>query len=371
MPCLRGNFGQHLRMQFKIWIKTVMIRSGLYYKVLIFAAAILIAKSVSAQSKTEWIDIFLPDTTEYVQFEVSNVIDYRYPPSNLFDTKLNTCWVSGSDKSPDISSIFLKLPKLNDIVINIFPGYGKSKELFFQNARPKEIKLNIFAAINPDGYVSEYGAIYKVVQFHREQNIHLADSFCVQSVHLDFFPEKLADFQKSIHKSYDIEFETPGAETCLILRIEIMETYPGTKYDDVCISEIFFNDRFVSPHLQTANLIEKVYLNAAENALLLDYSIHRGEVVYRDTLSVLQIIEISDNKKWAIIISMPAEIEGRAETSYLLFNLLNKKMLNSQLERYTGSYFPGNAMYFESDESGRIYLTYLAKDGEYNKIVLR
>ena len=160
-----------------------MIRSGLYFNILVLAAVVFTAKIASAQSKTEWIDIFLPDTTEYVQFKVSSEINYRYPPSNLFDAKLNTCWVSGSDKSPAISSIFIKLPQLTDIVINIFPGHGKSKELFIQNARPKEIRLSIFAAINPDGYVSEYGAIYKIVQFHREQIVHLADSFGIQSVH--------------------------------------------------------------------------------------------------------------------------------------------------------------------------------------------
>ena len=157
----------------------------------------------------------------------------------------------------------------------------------------------------------------------------------------------------------------------MIVKIEVLDTYPGTKYDDICISEIFFNDCFVSLHRQTANLIEKVYLNAAENKLLLGDSIHSGKVIYSDPLSVLQLMEISDNKKWAIIISMPAEIEGRAETSYLLFDLSNKKMVNSQLERCTGSYLPGNEMYFESSGSGRIYLTYLTKDGEYNKIELR
>jgi len=358
-------------MQFKIWIKTVMIRSGLYYKVLIFAAAILTAKSVSAQQQTEWVDIFLPDTTEYVQFAVSNVVNHRYPPSNLFDTKLNTCWVNGSDKSPDISSIFLKLPKLNDIVINIFPGYGKSKEIFYQNARPKEIRLSIFAAINPDGYVSEIGTLYKAVQFPQEQIVHLPDSFGIQSISLTILQEDLFEFENLIYDLFNSEFKMPQGEECLILKLEIIESYAGSKYDDVCISEIFFNDCFISPPLQKANPAENVYLNAAENELLLDNSVQQGEVVYRDTSSVLQIMEVSDNKKWAIIISMPAEIEGRAETSYLLFDLVNKKMLNSQLERYTGSYFPGNAMYFESGGSGRIYLTYLAKDGEYSKIELR
>ena len=68
---------------------------------------------------------------------------------------------------------------------------------------------------------------------------------------------------------------------------------------------------------------------------------------------------------------MPAEVDGRAETSYLLFDLFNRVMVNSQLEKSAGNYLPGNEIYFESDESGVTYLTHFAKDGEYHKIELR
>jgi len=342
-----------------------------YYRILVFLIVIVFSKNLAAQEETNWVEIFLTDTIDYTSFAVSNIFNDKYPPANLFDTKLNTCWVCSSKKSPNISSLFLKLPELNNIVINIFPGYGKNKELYFQNARPKKIRLNVFAAVNPDGYVSEHGMLYKSVKFPEEQTVHLADSFIVRSVSLDFYQKDLADFKKRVYLSYDSTYKMPKAETCLILKIEILETYPGSKYDDVCISEIFFNDCFISSHPQTANPIKKVYLNDDENTLLLDDSVHQRGVVYCDTLSVLQIIDVSENKKWAIIISMPAEIEGRVETTYLLFDLLNKLMVNFQLEKCIGNYLPGNEMYFKSDENGRTYLTYLAKDGEIHKIELR
>ena len=336
---------------------------------MIFLIVLALGNNVSAQHKTEWVDISLVDTVKYVQFGVSNVDNYRYPPSNLFDSKYNTCWVSGSKKNK--STLFLKMPELKDIIINIFPGYGKSEKLYFQNARQKKIRLSVFAAINPDGYVSEIGALYKAVKFPLEQTAYLVDSFGIQSVSLDFSQKDIDNFKNEVYLSYDSTYNIPKAANGLILEIEVIETYPGNKYDDVCISELFFNDRFISPQLQTANPVDKIYLNTAENALLLDNSVHQGKVVYSDTLSILQIIEVSENKKWVILISMPAEVEGRAETSYLLFDLFNRVMVNSQLKKSAGNYLPGNEIYFDSDESGRTYLTHFAKDGEYHKIELR
>ena len=341
----------------------------IYYKLIIFLIVFALGNNVSAQHKTEWVDISLVDTVKYVQFGVSNVDNYRYPPSNLFDSKYNTCWVSGSKKNK--STLFLKMPELKDIIINIFPGYGKSKKLYHQNARPKKIRLSVFAAINPDGYVSEIGTLYKAVKFPQEQIVHLPDSFGIQSISLTIPQEDLFEFENVIYDLFNSEFKMPPGEECLILKIEIVDSYAGSKYDDVCISEIFFNDCFLSPQLKKINPVEKVYLNTAENALLLDNSVQQGKLVYSDTLSILQIMEVSENKKWAILISMPAENEGRAETSYLIFDLLNKAMVNGQLEKSIGNYMPGNEIYFDSGESGRTYLTYFAKDGEYHKIELR
>lgn len=336
---------------------------------MIFLIALALGNNVWAQHKTKWVDISLVDTVKYVQFGVSNIDNYRYPPSNLFDSKYNTCWVSGSKKYN--STLFLKLPDLKDIIINIFPGYGKSEKLFLKNARPKKIRLSVYAAINPDGYVSEIEALYKSVKFPQEQMVHLSDSFGIQSISVTLSQEDLFEFKNEIYDLFDSDFEMPPGEECLILKLEIIDSYAGSKYDDVCISQIFFNDCFISPPLKKTNPVEKVYLNAAENVLLLDNSVQQGEVVYRDTLSVLQIIEVSENKKWAILISMPAEVDGRAETSYLLFDLLNRELVNEQVGKRIENYLPGNEIFLESDEGGRTYLSYFAKDGEYHRIELR
>jgi len=69
----------------------------------------------------------------------------------------------------------------------------------------------------------------------------------------------LADFQKNSLKdcqsfSGDIydklkpDNNTTTFSPALIIKLETEDVYPGSKYDDICISEIFFNNRFVTPY---------------------------------------------------------------------------------------------------------------------------
>jgi hypothetical protein len=340
-----------------------------YYNFIVSLLIFIFLNNAFAQEKLNWVDISLVDTIKYEQFNVDDVANSKYPPCNLFDSNLNTCWVSASNNSEE-SSLFLKLPDLNNIVINIFSGYGKSKELYLQNGRPKKIVFKFFSAVNPDGYVSEIGVQYKAVQFPQEQIVQLEDRFGVQSIPLDILNKDLADFSEMISKSFDSEFNLPKADLCLIVKMEIFDSFSGTRYDDICISEIFFNNRFIAFRPKNSNPISKVYLNKEENSLLLDEKINQGVVVYTDTSSVLQLIEVSVNKKWAILISMPLYIEGRVETNYLLADLVNKKIVNRQLQKVTGNYLSGNEMYFESRNNGRLDLIYKSKDGEYSQLEL-
>ena len=317
----------------------------------------------------EWKDIFMDDTLAYASTGVPEIFNEKYPPSNLFDINFKTCWVAGVDKDINNPSILIELPDLEEIVINIFSGYGKNKNLYYANSRPRKLQFSVYEAINPEAYVTEYGASYKAAEYPHKQIVNIPDSCGVHSFKLDFLYEELSKFRKKVNEQYDSDFQVPKAKSCLALHIKILETWPGTKYDDICISEIFFNDCLVSPISTKGN--KKIYLNADENALLLDDSSNKGVVIYHDTSSVLQLLEVSDNKKWAVLISMPAEIEGRTETTYLLVDLVNKKVVNSQLEKITGNYISGNELYFENGKYGQLYLVYSDKDFDYHKIELR
>ena len=139
--------------------------------------------------------------------------------------------------------------------------------------------------------------------------------------------------------------------------MEILESWPGTNYDDICISEIFFNDCLVSPQVSTENIqIENVFLNSSENILMITNKTNQEVPVYTDSLATLQIIDVSENRKWAILISMNAQFEGRTETEYLLIDLINKKVFNSQLEKTHKKYLSGSPLFFENGDSNKTYL---------------
>jgi len=324
--------------------------------------------TTTAQQNIEFTEIVLIERQIYGSIDIH---DNKYPPEQAFDSDFKTCWIYGSDKSAHRPPIYLRFDGRKNAVLNIFPGYGKSNKLYPENARPKKLSISLMVGINPEAYVTEIGAMYKAVEFPQKKTVLLADSFGVQSIPLDFSMEEVSDFIKRVHQYYDANMQPSRADSCLILKINILETYPGTKYDDICISEIFYNDCFISYPTTGHKKIEKIYLNDKENTLLVDEADKKGLIVYSDSSSVLQIIEISDDKKWAILISMPAKIEGRTETIYLLADLINKQVVNTQLEQYTGNYISGNDMRFLSGNDGRVYLVYTGSDFKEYRIELK
>ncbi|MBN2688172.1 MAG: hypothetical protein JXR85_08330 [Deltaproteobacteria bacterium] len=332
---------------------------------------LFISSPCGAQSPPPgWVEISLVDTIPYVQFGTDHIADKRYPPSACFDADIATCWVCGTTGT-DTSSLYLRLPERDNLVVNLFAGYGKNKKLYEMNARPKSIRLSVFAAVNPEGFVSENAVLYKAMRFSETRTVHISGGFGVQSMPLDFAPQDVAEFKNRVFRQYDKNFKIPRADSCLILKIEMMDIRPGSRYKDICISEIYFNDCLLSPEAKRRSPVKSVYLNRAENELLVDDADDRGISVYRDMASVLQIVDISPDNRWAVVISMPAEIEGRAETTYLLFNLLSRKQMGSLLEKQTGNYLSGNEMYMKTTEQGRVYLHYSGTDFEFHNVELR
>jgi hypothetical protein len=118
----------------------------------------------------------------------------RFMPENTRDDSIETAWVEGA-KGPGIGEwlAFTFSPQTIQYV-EIYPGYGKSKELFFANNRLKRATL-IFS----DG---------------TRAAVQLFDEPRVQTVAL------------------------PKPVRTGSLRLIIEEVYAGTKYDDTVISEI-------------------------------------------------------------------------------------------------------------------------------------
>ena len=324
---------------------------------------------IAQAQNNQWKDIELIDTLSYTAFSHQKTDNSHYPPSHLFDGQFNTCWVANKEKTMEHPQLYLRLPD-NPRVMNIYPGYGKSLSLFYKNARPVKLKLSLYAGINPEGYVSEHAMIYKATKYPVEQEVHLKDSAMVQHIPLEFPDEEIQSFQYEAAARFKDQMNMSPADTCLILQIEILDVKHGSEYKDICISEIFFSNRLVTDH-SNENDIDKVYLNEEENTLMIQTDDQEEITVYEDKQSVLQLVDISKNRKWAILISMPAEIQGRAETTYLLADLVNKKIVNQVIEKSTGRFIAGTELFFDYDSCGNLYLNYYDQDYNERKVELK
>lgn len=355
----------------KITPKLLMNKYRHFYNALILL--LLSNALLNAQSTEEWTELTVIDTMQYSSFSTNHIPDNNYPPGHLFDADYNTCWVSKLNDNNSEPSIYFALPhhRVDKLDIRIFPGYGKSKSLFLKNARPEEITLSLYTGIIPDGYVSETASICKVIKLPYKQTLMLKDTFGLQNFSIQYPRESLQNQQEKILSKYDAEFTIPPFDTLTLVKLEIVKAYEGSTYDDICISEIFFNDCYISSAKEYENIkIHDVFINEQENTLLADIGKDENVVVFKDTTSVLQIAEISKDKKWAVTISMPAEISGRAETSYQIFDLLTKEDISQQLEEILTGYNAGEPLYLEQNK-GKNYLVYPAGINEKRKIELR
>jgi hypothetical protein len=128
------------------------------------------------------------------KLSASSTLSGKYPTSNMTDFDLQSAWVEGANGLGIGEWITVNFDKTYMVAeLIIFPGYGKSEELFYANGRLKEVELR-------------FGESSKTFTF--------ADGFYAQSISIN------ANISN--------------------LKIIVKDAYPGTKYEDVCISEIMF-----------------------------------------------------------------------------------------------------------------------------------
>lgn len=218
-------------------------KPGHYYSLMLLL--FLFCPVISAQTMDNWEEIFLFDTIKYTLYGTEHIPDQHYPPSQLFDDDYATCWVSRVLNDSIYPSVFIALPKdlTNNMSLSIFSGYGKSESLFLKNARPGKVQVSFYTALVPDGYVTEYGLLCKALQSPYHETIFLADTFGVQEIPLQNSYEKFKPYHQKVLLRYKSNIDFSLLDTIPLLKIEILSVYPGTTYDDICISEIFFGKR--------------------------------------------------------------------------------------------------------------------------------
>jgi hypothetical protein len=128
-----------------------------------------------------------------ISVSTSSNLSEKYCASNMLDFDLNTTWSEGNKNSGKGEWISLELEEETELTaLLLFSGYAKSEELYYANARIKQIELHINDK-KVGNYVVEDG----------------------------FYPKQIPINQKANK-----------------LKLVIIDVYHGSKYHDCCVSEL-------------------------------------------------------------------------------------------------------------------------------------
>ncbi len=308
-----------------------------------------------------YIAFYTTDITDFFNPEGTN----KYPSTNLFDGNLRTCWVAGSASKNNSNVLYVEIPReipLDRLILNIFSGYGKSNKLYLANARPKKIKISIY-----DSYVYAVSEVVReaaIIKLPFEREITLADTCGTQSFPLKPDRDKLLRLQKADSEKFKLfakkndlpEFTEGSEQSYFVLKLEITDVYKGGKYDDICISEIYFNNRFVTPNPDKYGKINRVYLQN-DNMLMADYENRKGVVIYEDPAATFTMVDWTEGTKWAILHYVnndEVSPNSRVEELYSLIDLKNAKAVNEEFAKRTAIQ-PYMSFFLEKNDYGRIF----------------
>ena len=151
----------------------------------------------------------------------------QYAPEKAVDGDSNTAWV---ENKPDfgkgeILMIDIDLTK----PILIWAGFGKSQNLFLKNNRPKDIRVYIIEVESPEGDM--FGGTHYTGFYIR------AIATCQLKDYNGYQELALPKADISHHTAGGgSQFGTNGHN--MLLAIEILSVYPGTDWNDTCITEV-------------------------------------------------------------------------------------------------------------------------------------
>ncbi len=187
-----------------------------------------------------------------------------YPPAQIFDGKPDTCWVEAAP-GDGIGEWVLFVVNRPVRALELVNGFARSAALYENNNRIKSLKLSLVAGFTAPGLVTELDYYLYFLTDLKEGELRLDDTLEPQLVEftvsyeehedliweaLDRFYDTYPFFMQEIEKDLgltpnmgkeelkqyqELIFDAFGM-SCL--RLEILEVYPGKRYDDTCLSEI-------------------------------------------------------------------------------------------------------------------------------------
>jgi len=176
------------------------------------------AYSAGVTKSSSLISRYLVNKKHMKNVKVSSQLEGDYSKDNLFDNDFSTAWVEGVNGQGVGQKIEIELADYRLGAISIVNGYTKSESLYYANSRIKRIRI--------DKEFLSYA--YPTEPDFERIEVELKDLKYIPIDNNNFsaMTQTLADYGEGYVKVKK-------------LTITILEVYPGTKYDDTCISEIF------------------------------------------------------------------------------------------------------------------------------------
>ena len=133
---------------------------------------------------------------------------FCHAPSRLVDGKSATAWCEGAAGNGPGATLTLDLGRTRKVIgLRFEPSYAKNKQVMFDNARLKKLAIS-----GDDG---------------RRMGVAFSD----QEPEYAFKPGMQIDFSAPT-----VDFPKPLVTRRL--KLEVLEVYPGSKFKDLCVSEI-------------------------------------------------------------------------------------------------------------------------------------
>ena len=181
-----------------------------------------------------------------------------YAPSKLVDGDQLTGWAEGDDG--DGIGVDVVVPHFLDLTepVRIWAGYGKSPELFAANGRPKRVQVTVLRvrAAEPDPHDATGCSTSKYVEpaVVAGHEVDLRDfngyqALPVPEFQLEYYLKYPMDwllmdgtermrYQERVDAGEVAPFERRPTEYAYLLRLTLLEVYPGSRYADTVITEI-------------------------------------------------------------------------------------------------------------------------------------
>lgn len=299
----------------------------------------------------------------------------KYGVHNLFDGDSATAWVEGTEGPGRGEWLMFSAGQELPAAIMIRNGYQKSASLFKGNARIKSAALSLYAGFHIEGESAEtfYRFHFKnllhgdVISFGDQpgEDLLYLEPFCDDNTRR--LGEALQEFKEYFKEDIEALSELKAGsddvkiEFNYFIKIEVIDIYPGSQFDDLCISEVDLKGvhhcRVPAAEKVTEVYQDEVSGNIAfsteirDSLIMLDMKMlpESKNIVEGQQMSIV-LMDVSDDNEWAQVNYQFASKEGRTEEYSTLWHVKSRSRINSRLLD------KGTLMYGFSTTNGKVLL---------------